>query len=474
MGNAQQTGSPIPPVAHLFVALQLMSNKFPSALLRSLIQEHGIEDQAFIDTHERGAQVTSVRLNPEKRTTKFDQAELVPWCADGRYLAERPSFIADPLFHAGCYYVQEASSMFLEQILKHTCDLESNLRVLDLCAAPGGKSTLIASLINDQSLLVSNEIIKSRVPVLSDNLTKWGTSNCVVTNNDPRDFNRLDGYFDVMVVDAPCSGSGMFRKDPMAINEWSENNVQLCSERQQRILANACPALAQGGVLIYSTCSYSKKENEDIADWLCDTYGLKTIRIPLDASWGIEETESDKHRCFGYRFYPHQVKGEGFFITCFQKTEGDVKHAESSKVLRVNASDESILKRWIHGPDHTIHPAKDGYCFIAPQFLADVRHLQSRLYVKKSGVYAGKIVGKDLVPDQELAQSLLLSPNIQRAELDEEQALMYLRKDTLELDGLPTGWTLMCYQDFGLGWAKVLPNRINNYYPREMRILKEF
>src|ERR1044071_5586576 len=198
----------------------------------------------------------------------------IPWTEYGHYLSQRPSFTFDPLFHAGCYYVQEASSMFLEQALKQTIDLSKPLRVLDLCAAPGGKSTHILSLISKDSLLVSNEVIRSRAKILKDNIVKWGYSNVVVTNNDPKDFQRLENHFDVIVVDAPCSGSGLFRREPEAIEEWSINNVQLCCQRQQRILADIIPALKGGGILIYSTCSYSPQEDEQIVQWMRNEFPL--------------------------------------------------------------------------------------------------------------------------------------------------------------------------------------------------------
>ena len=279
-----------------------MSNILPPEFVRSLNEKFQLEDTDFFKIHQEGEQVTSIRVNPFKYINQFERSPLVPWCSMGRYLDKRPAFIADPLFHAGCYYVQEASSMFLDHAIRHTVNLEEDLRVLDLCAAPGGKSTLIASLLNKDSLLVSNEIIKTRVPILSENLTKWGILNSVVTNNDPKDFARLTAYFDLMVIDAPCSGSGMFRKDPEAIKHWSEGAVQLCSQRQQRILADSYDALANGGILIYSTCSYSTAENEEIADWLCDNFDLTSIQIPINPDWEIVESVSEKHKCFGYRF----------------------------------------------------------------------------------------------------------------------------------------------------------------------------
>lgn len=452
-----------------------MANSLPEALLNRLRQIDNFNADSFLQTHLQADTVTSVRINPAKDSGQFGHESPVPWCESGRYLASRPSFIADPLFHAGCYYVQEASSMFLEQALKQSTDLSKALRVVDLCAAPGGKSTLIASLINERSLLLSNEIIKSRAPILADNLTRWGNINTVVSNNDPRDIGKLDSFFDVMVVDAPCSGSGMFRKDASAISEWSENNVQLCSERQQRILADAYPALKNGGTLIYSTCSYSEEENEQIADWLCDNYRLKPVRLTIDEAWGITETLSPSHGAPGYRFYPHKVKGEGFFIACFIKEEGDDEaNFTPFKPSKGNQSEQKIIKSWLRpSEDQWLLPVKDGYSVISREFLEDITFLQSKLYLKKAGVYAGKVIGKDLVPEQELAQSHLLAENVPSLELTLEQAIRYLRKDVMEADYSLRGWALMNYKGYGLGWAKLLPNRINNYYPKELRILKE-
>lgn len=452
-----------------------MSNKLPSAFIRSLIENHNFEGEAFIKSHESGEQLTSIRLNNFKPSEAYTKSEKIPWCETGRYLHERPSFTADPLFHAGCFYVQEASSMFLEHVLKHAADLSSANKVLDLCAAPGGKSTLISSLISEDSLLLSNEIIKTRVPVLADNLIKWGPSNTFVSNNDPRDFKRLGAYFDVVVVDAPCSGSGMFRKDPEAINEWSESAVLLCSQRQQRILADIYPALKEHGTLIYSTCSYSKQENEDISDWLCDTFGLFAIQIPVEGKWGIEETISEKHKCFGYRFYPHKVKGEGFFIAAFKKTESSAEaQIKRAKETRINQTSEAIIRKWLITSDELrILGLQNDFFAIHKQHEADLQYLQSNLYLKKSGVRIGKVMGKDLVPNHELALSLILDENVQRIDLNREQAISYLKRDELKLETDVMGWALICYQGHPLGWAKMLGNRMNNYFPKEIRIVNQ-
>ncbi len=452
-----------------------MSNIFPPALVRSLKKEFNFEEERFFTTHEQQEQITSVRINPGKDTMLFDDRDEVPWCSSGRYLQERPSFISDPYFHAGTYYVQEASSMFLHHILKHHANLNRKLNALDLCAAPGGKSTLISSLLNDDSLLVSNEIIKTRVNVLADNLTKWGPVNTVVTNNDPKDFSRIPGFFDIMVIDAPCSGSGMFRKDPQAITEWSESAVQLCSQRQQRILADAYPALKKGGLLIYSTCSYSIEENEHIADWLCDHFDVTPVAVPVEESWGIVETRSGAHQAYGYRFYPHKVKGEGFFVSCFIKNDGDEGFLPAKGKLETAGKQESeILSRWVNSTDPLELIRFNGEFLAFPRSLTDeLKTLQAKLYIKKAGTRLGRLAGKDLVPDHELAQGFIASPDTPRVNVDKETALTYLKKEDIRLPGAPTGWTLICYEGFPLGWAKILPNRVNNYYPKELRILKD-
>src|SRR6478609_4586581 len=292
----------------------------PQPLLESLAHVTGFDKKAFEEVHASGEQVVSLRLNPEKSMAngQWSMDEQVPWCAPGRYISKRPSFTLDPLFHAGAYYVQEASSMFIWQAVKQLVGTDTQKKVLDLCAAPGGKSTLLASYFTD-GLVVANEVIKSRASILVENITKWGSDHVIVTNNDPSHFQSLPGYFDLMVIDAPCSGSGLFRKDPDAINEWSIDNVQLCSQRQQRILADILPALKEDGLLIYSTCSYSVEEDEAIADWLVDEMNMESREIAVDSAWGIVETRSAIQQAYGYRFYPNKLKGEGFFIAAFQK-----------------------------------------------------------------------------------------------------------------------------------------------------------
>jgi 16S rRNA C967 or C1407 C5-methylase (RsmB/RsmF family)/NOL1/NOP2/fmu family ribosome biogenesis protein len=443
--------------------------QLPQALLSSLESVNGFHEEAFIKVHESGEQVTSVRVNPFKQFEILNLKSQIPWTEYGYYLETRPSFTFDPLFHAGCYYVQEASSMFLEQALKQTVDLSQPLKVLDLCAAPGGKSTHLLSLISKDSFLVSNEVIRSRANILTDNIVKWGCSNVMVTNNDPRDFQRIKNYFDVIVVDAPCSGSGLFRRDPEAIEEWSEQNVALCSQRQQRILADILPALKNGGVLIYSTCSYSKEEDEEICNWLTEEFQISNFKFQIEDGWGIIETEQ------GYRFWPDRVKGEGFFIACFRKTGDNDEEVYLQKIKpeKFSTKEMEILNKNVNTEGLAFLRHEEIVYAVPEKLLAGINFLSSKLRVVNCGTRIGEIIKDKLIPDHGLALSNIISDKTSRFELDHEQAIQYLKKKELRLQTDKKGWTLVTHQGHNLGWINILPNRINNYYPKELRILKD-
>lgn len=450
--------------------------KLPDSLMNSLTNAKGFNREAFEAVHASGGQITSIRINPNKvkddAILPFDMDTLnpVPWTVNGYYLPERPSFTFDPLFHAGTYYVQEASSMFVEQALRQTTDLSQPLKVLDLCAAPGGKSTHLQSLISADSLLVSNEVIRSRANILKDNIIKWGADNVVVTNNDPAHFKPLTGYFDVIVVDAPCSGSGLFRRDEEAITEWSEDNVNLCCQRQQRILADIWPCLKEGGILVYSTCSFSQKEDEDIVQWMMQVYNALVKPLVIAPEWGIVDSE------FGYRFWPDQVKGEGFFLACLQKqtpeTEVVVKTKRKTEApaksqltgiqqwLAPNAAQQFVLH------DQTVY-AWSGMLLTQGSFLLD------KLKVVYSGTKLGELMRDKLIPDHALAMNPALQGKIQSADLDYDDAIAFLQRKDIKHLPVTKGWQLAAYKGQALGWMNVLPNRINNYYPKELRILKD-
>lgn len=453
----------------------------PPALLASLQAAPGFAEAAFVQAHASGQAITSIRLNPAKPVegllAAFGTAvRPVPWNNQGYYLAERPLFTLDPLLHAGAYYVQEASSMFLQQAVAQCCQPGQPLRALDLCAAPGGKSTLLQSVLPPGSLLVSNEVIKGRAHILAENITKWGAANVVVTNNDPQHFARLSGFFDVIVVDAPCSGSGLFRRDAAAMDEWSPANVELCSQRQQRILADVLPALRPGGTLIYATCSYSQQEDEGIMDWLMGQGGLAGQRMALEAGWGIVETASSG--AYGYRFYPDKVQGEGFFIACFTKEGGPSGGHYNNKPKKQdipNRNEAALAAQWLQHPSAFALLKQQNDVLAIPQgLMADIALLQSTLYIKKAGINMGQPVANGWVPSHELALSGLLSDTVPFVELDKANALQYLRREPFDWGDAPQpvgGWCLVRYQGLPLGWIKALPGRVNNYYPKDWRIL---
>ena len=465
--------------------------KIPEKLLQSLEGLKGFNKETFEQIHQSREQVTSVRFNPKKYSSMVNGQwsmlnnihhspltihEKIPWSSHGYYLKERPSFTFDPLFHAGYYYVQEASSMFLEEALKQTTDLTKPLRVLDLCASPGGKSTLIQSLISNESLLVSNEVIKSRANILEENIIKWGASNVIITNNDAQDFSRLENYFDVIVIDAPCSGSGLFRKEPEAINEWSEENVNLCNQRQQRIIADVWLSLKQDGILIYSTCSYSQEEDENILDWIGDEFLVDSLQLAIDNDWNIIETNSLKNNFYGYRFYPDKLKGEGFFIAALQKKDGgnfSYPKIKKQTTEKLNNKEIELIKPWINKLNELYFFKHNDSVHALPLNLSyDLLLLQSNLYLKKAGAIIGKLAPKELIPDHELALSTIINDETNSVELSKEDAIQYLRKEEIKIDTTLKGWVLAQYQQQNLGWIKCLGNRINNYYPKEWRILK--
>jgi len=468
-----------------------LQSRLPKEFLSSLDGVKGFDPVAFEKVHADGTRVTSIRLNPAKSvsfspssTGSFatDLQSLldwpdsrIPWSSFGYYLDKRPSFTFDPLFHAGVYYVQEASSMFLEQALRQTADLSRPLRVLDLCAAPGGKSTLLQSLIPDDSLLVSNEVIRTRVNVLQENMVKWGGANVVVTNNDPRDFQRMENYFDVIVVDAPCSGSGLFRREPEAIMEWSPGNVMICHQRQQRILADCWPALRQDGVLIYSTCSYSRQEDEDILDWMTMELGATPMRLQMEADWNIVEAAGSQGG-FGYRFYPDKLKGEGFFITAVRKAEGGrfaYPRVRRQSLERLARKEEDRVREWTRQDLPLVFFKHNEFVYSIPeQFVDDLPFLQSSCYLKNAGVLTGQLAAREFIPEHDLALSSIINRSLPAVSLAREEAIKYLRKEEVRTDSTHRGWALVQYEGHNLGWIKILPNRTNNYYPKDWRILK--
>lgn len=428
----------------------------------------GDDWDAFVEALNSAAP-TSIRFNKLKADM---ETKLLPvlWSNNGYYLDERPQFTFDPLFHAGCYYVQEASSMFIGQAIRQY--IEGDIKILDLCAAPGGKSTLLADAMTDGSLLISNEVIRSRANILSENIMKWGNPNVVVSNNDPSQIGKLDSFFDFILVDAPCSGEGMFRKDEGAISEWSVDNVKLCKERQQRILADIWPALKSGGLLLYSTCTYNTEENEENVEWIRDELGAEVLPIEIQEEWGISPSFTEGIPA--YHFFPHKTKGEGFFCALLRKTDGadTYKRRKDEKGKKAKLDLPLEYKNYIQKKERfTFHSENDKWYAFPTSLYSDLMLLNSQLNTISEGILLGEFKGKDFIPNQSLALSNYLNIEaFQTYEVDWETAITYLRKEALVLDNQPKGYILLTYQGKPLGFVKNIGNRANNLYPQEWRI----
>jgi 16S rRNA C967 or C1407 C5-methylase (RsmB/RsmF family)/NOL1/NOP2/fmu family ribosome biogenesis protein len=446
-----------------------MASTFPAAFEKRMRLTLGNDWELFAEAHQESVPV-SIRVNPSKIVKNIPGLPM-PWTTYGRYLPQRPVFTLDPLFHAGAYYVQEASSMFLEQAFWQCVPTEEPLRVLDLCAAPGGKSTHILSLISKDCLLVSNEVIRSRVNILSENIQKWGNTNVVVTNNDPADFSRLEGFFDVIVIDAPCSGEGLFRKDQNAMEEWSVENVNICTQRQQRIVSEVWPALKENGILVYSTCTYNQHENEDNLKWLSHQHDVEFLPLKTEESWGVEEVRTEK--VVGYRCYPHRVKGEGFFLAVIRKkeAEGQVSIRRSkNNFTQPTKTIREQLSNWFKDDLYLIQ--RNELIQGLPTAHVDaISLIQASLRITYAGVFIATVKHDKLIPEHALAVSSSINYEaFYRVELDEANALQFLRKETLSIQPNYKGFALATYNHLGLGFMNVLPGRVNNLYPSEWRI----
>lgn len=426
---------------------------------RKVLQTEFSAFQAALDT----VSPTSIRLNDKSESVSG--LEQVSWCDAGFYLAERPLFTADPLLHGGAYYVQEASSMFLCQAVKQC--FPNAERVLDLCAAPGGKSTLLTQYLPADCLLISNEVVRQRAQILAENITKWGNPNVVVTNNEAADFALLHHYFDAIVVDAPCSGEGMFRKDRNAVDEWSVENVMNCVTRQRDILNDVWDALRPGGVLVYSTCTYNQEENEENVAWICNEFGAETIQLRVDDT-DIVITEG------GYRFYPHRVRGEGFFMAVLRKPEEN-RHSPKFKTQTdkaVKKIDSGSLPFGLIVPEnYSFFTIENKVIAFDDLYLNELLYLRSKFKCLVAGIELFEIKGKDYIPTQQLALSKVLDrTGCVSVEVDYETAIAFLKREAISLPAAPTGYLLITFKELALGWVKNIGNRCNNLYPQHWRI----
>ena len=448
------------------------------------------ETERLVDALQ-GEQPVSIRLNPFKPFPRELNGELVLWCDEGRYLAQRPSFTFDPLFHAGCYYVQEASSMFLSYVIRQF--IHTPVWALDLCAAPGGKSTLLRSSLPQGSVLVCNEIMRGRAQVLSENMVKWGHPDMMVTNNASEDFTNCQNAFDVILADVPCSGEGMFRKDDEAIDCWSLENVQMCAVRQRHLIYNIWPALKPGGILVYSTCTYNAEEDERNMAWMMQEFDAEVL--PVDVPQGVEVVGNLIGEPFPvYHFMQHKVRGEGFFLCVLRKpmeigfkpfylpdiakSEKEKKKKKSKVKLALPVKDIlQTVHSWVQMPDNYHWVVDENGVRAIPLPLAPFYEWSTKhgLKVMEAGIEVATLKGKDLVPSHALAMSIMLNPTaFPQQELDIEQAIAYLRKEVIILPNAPKGFVIVTHQGLPLGFVKNVGNRANNLYPQEWRIRSSY
>lgn len=427
----------------------------------------------------------SLRVNPAK-LPEFLPAKAVaevPWCEEGRYLAERPKFTADPLLHAGCYYVQEASSMFVEQAWRHIAAQATPVRVLDLCAAPGGKSTLWRSFMPDGTLLVANEPVRQRAQILAENLTKWGHPDTIVTQAYPEEFASLGGFFDVIAADVPCSGEGMFRKDMDSMNEWSSQSVEVCAARQWSIIEQVWPALRQGGFLVYSTCTYNRQENEDNVLRICRELGAEPVDmagIPC-VEWGISGDTTGAGLPV-FHFFPHRAKGEGFFLALLRKTAASPKSRDKrdkrSQRTRPGVRGGAELAQWLSNDRQFELFASDEthIAAVRSSLSADLQRVCATVQTLSAGVSLAECKGRKYVPQHAIALSSQLNGEaFPRVDVSVDEALAYLRREVLALPyGTPLGYVVVSFQDHPIGFVNNLGSRANNLYPSQWRIRSSY
>ena len=433
----------------------------------------------------------SIRLNPNKKsplnTGENNQLKIdsqVPWCRDAFYLQERPSFVFDPSFHCGSYYVQEASSMIIDHIFRSCLNLNQDLKVLDLCAAPGGKSSLVSSLLSQESLIISNELVGSRARVLKENIDRWGPANSLISNGRADAYDGINNFFDAIVLDAPCSGEGMFRKHDLSIEQWSPKKIEELSGIQRELLASMAPLVKEKGIIIYSTCTHAPEEDEKNVEWFLNKYSeFELVSIELKENWGISNQIAAEHYPqinAAYRMFFHKARGEGFFFSVLRKKESSSGKFRKSKkqTLKLKPPNNKIKTQflaYIQDCDKfEIRQEGDEIYALPKAHIEDILALDSQLKLIKRGVHLGTVKGKKWIPSHEFALSQIINKNaFEIIEVSHENALRYYKGMNLEIDYRGAqGWTLIAHNENILGWVKVLANRINNHLPKGWEIRK--
>lgn len=442
--------------------------------MQSLLRD---EYAAFEHAVAESESPVSIRLNPGKSVVSEMQYAPVEWSGGvGFYLPQRPAFTFDPLFHAGAYYVQEASSMFLGEVIRQW--IHEPVKYLDLCAAPGGKTTHALSLLPQGSLVVGNEYVKNRATILAENVTKWGSPFSVVTNNGAAEWGAFTHCFDVVATDVPCSGEGMFRKDLDAITEWSPATVTACAVRQRAILADVWNALRPGGLLIYSTCTYNMEENEAMVAYLVEHYAAQPLPVSVPPEWGIGGALQGDMPV--YRFMPHRTRGEGLFMAVLRKPDdvdmASLKRQGKEKTKRRSGKVPevpSVVRQWLKEPGEYEWQVEENAVVAYPRlYVEEMSRMRRDLHVLQAGITVATIKGRDYIPTHALALSQAFDNTAFPVyEADYNMAISYLRRESISLPaGVPTGYVVVAYRGFPLGWVKNIGSRANNLYPQEWRI----
>ncbi|MBQ5325856.1 MAG: RsmB/NOP family class I SAM-dependent RNA methyltransferase [Oscillospiraceae bacterium] len=422
----------------------------------------------------------SLRVNTLKADTEafysenLFSLEKVDWCRTGFYYdnATRPGRHA--YHHAGVYYIQEASAMAPAR----AAEIQPGDKVLDLCAAPGGKSSQAAAALMGTGLLVSNEIVASRAKILSGNMERMGVKNAVVLNHSPRELERHFPYFfDKIIVDAPCSGEGMFRKEAAVVNEWSQRQVEVCANRQSHILESAAKMLAPGGKIIYSTCTFSPEENEMmVARFLARHSEFTTVRPQIYSHFSPgrpDWADGNPRLVDTMRLFPHRLKGEGHYVAVLQKNGGETGRVKYAKTV----NDKKALADWYKFAKETLQDIQfDNFVLFGTNLysLPDNTPDFSKLKVLRAGLHLGEIKKGRFEPSHSLAAALRAEQavNVENLSLDDERLEKYLMGQEIETENPARGWRLITVGGYSLGWGKCDGNVIKNHYPKGLRIMR--
>jgi 16S rRNA C967 or C1407 C5-methylase (RsmB/RsmF family)/NOL1/NOP2/fmu family ribosome biogenesis protein len=436
----------------------MLSTPLPEEFIDS-IRLYSPFGEQLIDALDQPSPI-SIRINPRKAAAKdISTLRPVSWCAMGYYLEERPSFTLDPSYHAGVYYAQEAASMVISDLIKQL-KLPEGARVLDLCAAPGGKTSAMLDALPLNSVVLANEINRHRSNILAENLGKWGVDNVLVSNDSPEAFTELIDCFDVVLVDAPCSGEGMFRKDKNARSEWKPDAPVLCAARQTELLSHVVQSVKPGGYLVYSTCTFNQLENEDQITYLMADGSFELV------SWNAPSACVPGRSMLGHYFLPGTAESEGLYVAVLRKKGAVIRSLAQGTV----ANSKNPIFGIALSENQVLIEERTGLHLLSKETLALLKSIDSPLRIIKKGVKIAEDSPKGWIPFHELALMNSIETNIKRIELGEREALQYLRGETFPVEAQDPGFYIVTFKEMGLGIIKHLGNRFNNLYPKEWRI----